>query len=129
VGLVILGFSILLLIIAIALINNTIRLAIFSKRFLIKTMQLVGATESFIRKPFIISGIISGLYGALIALALLVITLITAGNQLPELVAIQDMQLYAGLFLFVTLLGIIISWISTFFAVKKYLRLKADYLY
>lgn len=129
VGLVILGFSLLLLIISITLINNTIRLAIFSKRFLIKTMQLVGATESFIRRPFLISGIISGLYGAVVALILLVLTLFMAARQLPELVNIQDMRLYAGLFVVVTILGIVISWISTFFAVRKYLRLKADYLY
>ena len=129
VGLVILGFSLLLLIISITLINNTIRLSIFSKRFLIKTMQLVGATESFIRKPFLISGIISGLWAALIALLLLVITMFSASRQLPELVIMQDVRLYAILFLIVSILGIVISWISTFFAVKKYLRLKADYLY
>jgi len=129
VGLVILGFSFLLLIISIALINNTIRLSIFSKRFLIKTMQLVGATESFIRRPFLVTGVISGLYGAAVALLMLVLTLFAAGQQLPELVNVQDMRLYAGLFGMVTVLGIVISWISTFFAVRKYLRLKADYLY
>lgn len=126
---VILGFSLLLLLISIALINNTIRLAVYSRRFLIKTMQLVGATENFIRKPFMIMGIIHGIYGAIAALLLLAGTMYIARQQVPELLNFQDVKLYFTLFGFVTLLGIIISWISTFFAVKKYLRLKADLLY
>lgn len=126
---IILGFSTLLLIISIALINNTIRLAVYSKRFLIKTMQLVGATENFIRLPFMIRGVVQGMYGAIAALILLAGTLYLAQKQLSELVNLQDVKLYFILFGFVTLLGIIISWISTFFAVRKYLRLKADLLY
>jgi cell division transport system permease protein len=126
---IILGFSALLLVISIALINNTIRLAVYSKRFLIKTMQLVGATEHFIRTPFMVRGIVQGLYAAGASLLLLAVTLYVAQRQLPELVNFQDIKLYFILFGFVTLLGIIISWISTFFAVRKYLRLRADLLY
>lgn len=129
VSMIILGFSALLLIISMALINNTIRLAVYSKRFLIKTQQLVGATEAFIRRPFLITGVLHGIYGALVALLLLMASLYLAQKQLPELIVIQDITLYLTLFGCVTLLGIIISWISTFLAVRKYLRIKADLLY
>ncbi|MCX6273145.1 MAG: permease-like cell division protein FtsX [Bacteroidetes bacterium] len=126
---VILGFSTLLLLVSIALINNTIRLAVYSKRFLIKTMQLVGATENFIRWPFLKRGIGHGFIGALAALVLLAGIMYLAQKQLPELLNLQDVKLYFTLFGFVTLLGIIISTISTFFAVRKYLRIRTEYLY
>jgi len=129
IGIVLLLFSVLLTIIAFALINNTIRLSVFSKRFLIKSMQLVGATQAFIRKPFIIKGVMQGIIGAVIAIGLLIFTLYTAQQQIPELKAFQDINLLFALFALVIFLGIIISWISTFFAVKKYLKIKTDYLY
>ena len=129
ISIIILGFSILLLIIAIALINNTIRLSVYSKRFLIKSMQLVGATQAFIRRPFILKGILHGILGAFIAILLLVGILYFSQQEIPELVNLQDADLFISIFGFVILLGIIISWISTFFAVKKYLNLKADSLY
>ncbi len=122
-------FSILLLIIAVALINNTIRLSVFSKRFLIKSMQLVGATQGFIRKPFIKRGIFQGVTGALIAIVLLVATLYTGQRQIPELVVLYDIHMLVLLFSVVLFLGIVISWISTYFAVKKYLKIKTDFLY
>lgn len=129
IGFVLLLFSILLMVIAFALINNTIRLSVFSKRFLIKSMQLVGATQPFIRKPFVLKGIIQGIIGATIAIGLLIFSLFTAQNHIPELIAFQDVQMLFSLFVFVIFLGIIISWISTHFAVKKYLRIKTDNLY
>ena len=129
ISLVFLSFSFLLLIIAIALINNTIRLSVYSNRFLIKTMQLVGATQHFIRKPFIFKGIISGIYGALIAIALLSGVLYTAQQNLPDLVNLQEIDLYLIVFGIVILLGILFSWISTFLAVRKYLNIKTDSLY
>ena len=129
ISLVILVFSALLLVIAIALINNTIRLSIYSKRFLIKTMQLVGATERFIRKPFVITGIIQGVYGAFVAIGLLVGILYMAQKKFPELFELQDMQLSISLFGIVIILGIFIAWISTALAVRKYLRLKTEDLY
>lgn len=129
ISIIILGFSILLLIIAIALINNTIRLSVYSKRFLIKSMQLVGATQAFIRRPFILKGILHGILGAFIAILLLVGILYFSQQEIPELINLQDADLFISIFGFVILLGIIISWISTFFAVKKYLNLKADSLY
>ncbi|MES2138076.1 MAG: permease-like cell division protein FtsX [Bacteroidota bacterium] len=129
ISLVILIFSGLLMVIALALINNTIRLSIYSKRFIIKTMQLVGATQSFVRRPFVLKGIKHGIYGATIAILMLIGVLYFAQKHLPELVELQDEKMLATLFGLVIVLGIIISWISTSLAVRKYLRLKADDLY
>lgn len=129
ISLVILIFSGLLMVIALALINNTIRLSIYSKRFIIKTMQLVGATQSFVRRPFVLKGIKHGIYGATIAILMLIGVLYFAQKQLPELAELQDEKMLATLFGLVIILGIIISWISTSLAVRKYLRLKADDLY
>ena len=129
IGLVIIIFSGLLALIAVALINNTSRLSLYSKRFLIKSMQLVGATQSFIRRPFVKKGISHGLYGALIANVLLSGVMYLAQQQLPELFDIQDVNLIGTLFLAVAITGILISWVSTSFAVRKYLRLKMDDLY
>lgn len=129
ISLVILIFSGLLMVIALALINNTIRLSIYSKRFIIKTMQLVGATQSFVRRPFVLKGIKHGIYGATIAIVMLIGVLYFAQKQLPELAELQDEKMLATLFGLVIILGIIISWISTSLAVRKYLRLKADDLY
>jgi cell division transport system permease protein len=129
IGFGLLAFSVLLLIIAFALINNTIRLSVFSKRFLIKSMQLVGATQSFIRKPFIIKGVMQGVVGAFITIILLVATLYASWRQIPEMALFLDVQMLAVLFAGILFLGIIISWISTFFAVRKYLKLKTDFLY
>lgn len=129
ISLVILGFSSLLMVIALALINNTIRLSIYSKRFIIKTMQLVGATQGFIRRPFVLNGIKHGIYGAIIAILMLIGVLYFAQKQLPELAELQDQNMLATLFGLVIVLGIVISWISTSLAVRKYLRLKSDDLY
>lgn len=125
----ILSFSSLLLIIAIALINNVIKLSVYSKRFLIKTMQLVGATQSFIRRPFIIKGVLSGIYGALVSIIFLTGILYLAQDNFPEIFNIQDIDLYLIVFGTVIILGIVFSWISTFFAVRKYLNMKTDSLY
>ncbi len=129
ISLIILGFSALLLIIAIALINNTIRLSVYSKRFLIRTMQLIGATEKFIRKPFLLKGFVQGIIGSVLAIILLIFTLYLAQKEVPELQELQDAALFIKLLIFVTVLGIIISWISTYMAVRKYLRIQTDYLY
>jgi len=129
IGLIILVFSSLLLVISIALINNSIRLSIYSKRFIIRTMQLVGATQGFIRRPFVFSGIRHGIYGALIAIALLIGIIYWAQSEIPELIVLQDVYLFASLFGIVLFLGIFITWICTYFAVRKYLRLKTDDLY
>jgi cell division transport system permease protein len=129
ISMVVLGFSVLLLIIAIALINNTIRLAIFSKRFLIRSMQLVGATRGFIMRPFIWHGIAQGLWAAVIALGLIGGVLYASKSEIPELMNIQDLNTLVQLFGLVVLLGILISVISTIFAVNKYLNSDLDKLY
>ena len=122
-------FGVLLLVIAFSLINNTIRLSVFSKRFLIKSMQLVGATQSFIRKPFVIKGVLQGIIGAVISIGLLLLSLYAAQQSIPELISFQDIEMMITLFALVIILGIVVSWISTYFAVKKYLQIKTDYLY
>jgi cell division transport system permease protein len=129
ISLIILGFSALLLVISIALINNTIRLSVFSKRFLLRTMQLIGATESFIRRPFLLKGVVQGIIASIVAIILLVFTLYFAQKEVPELEELQDAFLFIKLFIFVMVLGMIISWASTYLAVRKYLRIKTDYLY
>jgi len=128
-SLLLLGFSALFLFIAIALMNNTIRLAVYSKRFLIKSMQLVGATQGFIRKPFITKGIIQGVIAALLTIGLLSGSLYWAQRKMPELISMQQIDSFLFLFLFVLLTGIIITWLSTFLAVRKYLKINTDFLY
>lgn len=129
ISIVILIFSGLLMLVAIALINNTIRLAIYSKRFIIKSMQLVGATQGFIRKPFLYSGIIQGLFAAVIAIALLMGLLKFFQSKMPELLELYDLELSFSMFGIVAALGIIISLLSTTFAVRKYLKIKTSELY
>lgn len=129
ISIVVLAFTVILLVIAVALINNTIRLAIYSQRFLIKSMQLIGATKSFIRKPYILYGIAHGLIGALIAILLLIFTLQFAQKQVPELIFLQNWAQFVTIFIVVVVLGILISALSTYFAVTKYLKAKSNSLY
>lgn len=129
IGALMLGFSILLLIVAIALINNSIRLSIYSKRFLIKSMQLVGATQTFIRRPFVQKGIVHGIYSALIAILLIMGVMYYSQQYLPDLIQIQDIEILAYLFVIVLVLGIVISWVSTSLAVRKFIRTRSDKLY
>jgi len=129
IGLVILAFAFILLIIAVALINNTIRLAIYSQRFLIKSMQLVGATKGFIRKPFINFGILHGMLAGLIAIILLLLTLFFAQQQVPELIILRNWFEFIAVFIGVISIGILISGLSTYFAVSKYLDQKIYNLY
>lgn len=129
IGIVFLAFTAILLIIAVALINNTIRISIYSQRFLIKSMQMVGATKGFIRRPFLGYGILHGLLGSVIAIALLVAVLYFGQQQIPELVVLQNYTEFAIIFLAVIAVGVFISGISTYFAVSKYLRLRINDLY
>ena len=115
--------------IAVLLINSSIRLSIYSKRFIIKTMQMVGATKSFIRRPFIWTNIKLGMLGAIIALIGLGIVLYYFDQNLPELNLTQDVLMLGILFAGVFALGIIISLISTFFATQRFLNLQTDDLY
>jgi len=126
---IILFFSLILIVIAVALINNTIRLSIYAKRFLIRTMYLVGATQSFIRKPFILSGIINGVIAGIVADIMVVVFIIASNKFIPELLVVQNPNFLLVLFLVTILLGIIISGLSVALSVRRYLRLKAEDLY
>jgi cell division transport system permease protein len=129
VTIVILGFSLILLLIAIILINNTIRLSVYARRFIIRSMQLVGATESFIRRPFILRSMLHGTYAGLLSIALLVGTLWIAQQKIPELQQLQDVKQFGSFFGLILLLGVLLSAASTFFAVRRFLRMKSDSLY
>ncbi|MCW3789078.1 cell division protein FtsX [Plebeiibacterium sediminum] len=126
---VLLGFSALLLLIAIALINNTIRLSVYSKRFLINTMQLVGATKGFIRQPFISTSLLHGFIGAVLANGLLAGGVYILHRELGGFIGFDNIELIGILFVIVIVIGMLLSFVSTFFAVNKYLRLKTDQLY
>jgi len=129
IGIIILGFGVILLVISIALINNTIRLAIYSQRFLIKSMQLVGATKNFIRKPFILVAILHGLIASLIAVIILLALLFYAQKEIPEIIILRNYTEFGIVFLFLVGVGIFITALSTTFAVSRYLRLKIYDLY
>jgi cell division transport system permease protein len=129
ISLVILVFAGIFVVVSVALINNTIRLAIYSQRFLIKSMQLVGATKGFIRKPFLLYGLWHGLLGGLIAIIILVGTLYLANLEIPDLVILQNNLEFGIVFLIVIGLGVFISAFSTYLAVNKFLRLKIYDLY
>ncbi|HXB40298.1 MAG TPA: permease-like cell division protein FtsX [Bacteroidia bacterium] len=126
---IILFFSLLLIVIAVALINNTIRLSIYAKRFLIRTMYLVGATQGFIRKPFIIKGIVNGVISGIIADILVVVFIMLANRFIPELLVVQNPAYLVILFLATIIVGILISGLSSALSVRKYLRLKAEDLH
>ena len=125
----IMQFQTALLVIAIALINNTIRLSIYSKRFIIKTMQLVGATRTFIGLPFVLKGIRQGIYSSIAAILLLFIILKITSRQFPDLVVVQDSLTLVKVFALVIGLGITIGAISTALAVRKYLKLRTNQLH
>lgn len=115
--------------IAVLLINSSIRLSVYSKRFTIKTMQMVGATKSFIRRPFIWKSVKLGMIGAVLALIGMAAILYYMDKSFPELNLLNDKLLLAGLFLGVFLMGVVISWLSTYFATQRFLNLKTDELY
>ena len=115
--------------IAVLLINSSIRLAVYSKRFIIKTMQMVGATKTFIRRPFVWQSVQLGIIGALVALAGMAVVLYYLDITFPELELLRNTVMIASLFAGIFLLGIVITWISTFIATQRFLNLKTDQLY
>jgi cell division transport system permease protein len=121
--------AILLITVAVAMINNTIRLALYSKRFTIKTMQLVGATSGFIRKPFIFQSIYQGVISALIGLGLLLTLFYALNNVLSTLEISFSLESFLFLSIALIFIGIVITVISTWLALNKYLRMKLDDLY
>jgi len=119
----------MLLLISIVLISNTIRLSVYANRFIIRSMRLIGATPSFIRKPFIWRGIFQGVISAFLSIALLISILYKLNQYYPDLVSTANLDLYLMLFGAILLIGIIISWWSSSLAVRKFLRMKIDNLY
>ena len=111
------------------LINSSIRLSVYSKRFNIKTMQMVGATKKFIRRPFIIQGIKLGMLGSIIALIGLAIVIFYADKNIPALQLLNDYLLLGYLFSGVFIIAFIITWLSTYFATQRFLNLQTDELY
>ena len=104
-------------------------MSIYSKRFIINTMQLVGATRGFIRKPFLLRSSLNGFIGSLIAMGLIFGIIYLTKDELEGLISFNDMELIAMLSLSILTISIVINWISTFFAVNKYLNMKTDKLY
>ena len=129
IGIALMAASLILLIIAITLIRNTIRLSVYSKRFLVRSMQLVGATPAYIRRPFIRSGVLQGFFGALIADALLALLIYGLDQRLPELALVQDYKIIIGIFVGIIGLGILLGGLSTRLALRKYLHADVDRLY
>ena len=129
IGIALMVASLVLLIIAITLIRNTIRLSIYSKRFLVRSMQLVGATPAYIRRPFIRSGVLQGFFGALLADAFLALLLYCLTKRLPELTFVQDYTIIIGIFVGIIILGILLGGLSTRLALRKYLHADVDRLY
>lgn len=124
-----LGVAVLLIVIAVAMINNTIRLALYAKRFTIKTMQLVGAKGSFIRRPFIVQAIIQGVLSAIFGLFLLVLVFYTSNNIFDTFEISFSRDSFVVLAGTMLTLGIFMTVMSTWFALNKYLRMSIDDLY
>ncbi len=129
ISIILLLFSFLLFLIAIALINNTIRLSVYSKRFLIRTMQMVGATKGFIRRPFIFKSMLQGMFSAIIAIALITLIIYVIQNELQDIIVYFEMNLLFLLYIIIINMGMLINMIFTFFAVNKYLNIDEDKLY
>ncbi|WP_295337353.1 ABC transporter permease [Flavobacterium sp.] len=125
----ILIFSGIFAVISVLLINSSLRLSIYANRFIIKTMQMVGATKSFIRKPFIVRSLILGLIGSLLAVFALIGVLVYFETNYDNLGIMENQLAIAAVLLGVVVLGMLITWLSTFFATQRFLNLRTDDLY
>ena len=122
-------FCLLLFVIAFALINNTIRFSVYSKRFLIRTMRLVGATNSFIQKPFLVKGIYQGIYSSIFAIFMLIGSIQLIQSETASMLNITDLKIIGFIFILIFIFGFFLSWISTFFAVRKFIKQNESELY
>ncbi|MBO7652910.1 MAG: permease-like cell division protein FtsX [Bacteroidales bacterium] len=129
VSIILLALSALFFLISFALLNNTIRLQIYSKRFIINTMKLVGAKKGFIRRPFLASGALQGLVSSIIAIALLYGIIYFANSQLENIMGSIDPWIIALLFVAVAVIGVLLCVFATLLSINKYLRLKTINLY
>jgi cell division transport system permease protein len=116
-------------VIAVFLINSSLRLSIHSNRFIIKTMQMVGATKAFIRKPFVLRSVRLGMIGAGLAIGALIGVLIYLESNFPDLGLLDDQLLIALVLITVFGIGVLITWLSTYFATQRFLNLRTDDLY
>ena len=128
-SLFLLVFCILLFFIAFVLINNTIRLSVYSKRFLIRTMKVVGSTDKFIQKPFLIKGVYQGVYSSIFAVFMLIGAIHIAQENSTNMLSLEDLKVIGLIFIFVFVSGLTLSLFSTLFAVKKYIQLKEKDLF
>ncbi len=126
---ILLAFGILLFLTSYTLINNTIRLSVYSQRHIIRAMKLIGATARFIRHPFLIKSISLGFVSSLVAIFILTALILTLRNEFSELISLNNFGLFGILALGIILSGIVISYLATFFAVSKYLNIKEQKLY
>jgi cell division transport system permease protein len=124
-----LSFCLLLFIISFVLINNTIRLSVYSKRFLIRTMRLVGATNSFIQKPFLIKGVYQGIYSSIFAIFMLIGSIQLIQSETASMLNITDLKIISLIFILIFISGFLLSWVSTFFAVRKFINQNESELY
>ncbi len=122
-------FSLLFLLISIVLINNTVRLSVYSKRFLINTMKLIGATNGYIRRPHLFNAVLQGLFSAIVAIFLLLGAVDLMQGELEGTINFGDYRVLAILFAGIMIIGFLITFIAAYFAVSKYLRLRSDELY
>ena len=122
-------FCILLFFISFVLINNTIRLSVYAKRFLIRTMKLVGANDNFIQKPFLIKGVYQGVYSSIFAIFMLIGSIQIAQRDMANMLNIDDLKIIGIIFVFIFFSGIILSLFSTYFAVRKYIQLNENELF
>jgi cell division transport system permease protein len=128
-GMITLALGFFLIFAAIALIHNTIRLALYSNRFIIKNQELVGASWEFISRPYIRKGIVNGLWSAAIAIVSLAVSLWWLQQIMPDLEQLQNMNAIVLVFAGIALLGVLISGLSTWWVVRKFLRMRLDDLY
>jgi len=129
ISLILFIFGGLLFLTSYTLINNTIRLSIYSQRFLIRTMKLVGASKSFIRHPFLIQSVTLGFISSLISISILGGLIFLVRNEFIELIDLNQLEILGILFIGIILSGMLISYLATFFAVNKYLRIRENELY
>jgi len=129
VSLILLTLAVMLMAISFVLISNTIRLLIYSKRFLIHTMKLVGATPGFIRRPFVRYNVVSGIFASILAIFMLTGALYYLQNELSGFIQLLDIKALIIVYAGVLIMGILLSVTATVFAVNKYLRMGVDKLY
>ena len=129
IGFILLGIAIFALIVVIILINNTIKLALFSQRFLIRSMQLVGATSSFIQRPFLVRSVLYGLFAGVFASGIIYASTVYLNSMIEGLKELQDVNGFLILFGVILLIGMLVGYLSSLRAIRKYLKMSLDELY